>query len=168
MPTHTQGVVTPTDGVSERSMGKRDDASLKAAYPASPLYTEQYTDDNRRADFEERCLQGTVNDGGHTFSTFNLDYKLEEGDTQGPPNMDDVKTGGGGLPASPYVPNVTSPGPGSVNPSDMPAPPEGFGQRPSDTPFIGVGALESPAGTSAKQSRHTLGDYRLGKAAGGE
>ena len=168
MPTHTQGVVSPTNGVSERALGQRDDASLQQAFPASPLYTGQYTDDNRRSDFQERCLEGTVNDQGHTFNTFNLDYKLEEGDTQGPPNMEDVVTGPGGLPASPYVPNVTSPGPGSANPSDMPAPPEGFGQRPSDTPFIGVGALENPAAASEKQSRHTLGDYRLGKAAGGE
>ena len=34
--------------------------------------------------------------------------------------LTEVETGGGGLPASPYMPNLTSPGPGSINAADQP------------------------------------------------
>ena len=75
----------------------------------------------------------------------------------------DVATGAGGLPASQYVPNPASPGPGSQNPTDMPAPPEGFGQTPNgDTYGSGTGALTRPADTSKTIARHTLGSYGLG------
>ena len=102
-------------------------------------------------------MDAVINDGGHTFGTYDTSYS-------GAPDLNDVETGGGGLPASPYVPNVTSPGPGSINPTDMPAPPDGFGQRPSDTWGSGVGSQESPAISSARHSGHTLGEYILGKA----
>lgn len=160
MPTHTQGIVEIKGSPSNRDLGNRDDASLQAAYPGSPIYAEELTDDERRAAFQALCLEGQINDQGHTFGTFSVDFSDA-------PDLSEVKTGGGGLPASPYSPNVTSPGPGSTSPEDMPAPPEGFNQTPSDTPFVGVGALESPKATSEKHARHTLGDYELGKALGG-
>lgn len=37
----------------------------------------------------------------------------------GAPAYSDVETGGGGLPSTPFTPNLVSPGPGSMNPSDM-------------------------------------------------
>ena len=155
MPTHTQGVVEIKGEPSSKSLGKRDDLTLRAAFPGSPLL--EMKDDEIKADFEERCLNGTVNDAGHTFGTQNLDYVDA-------PDLNEVETGPGGLPASPYVPNPTSPGEGSVDPSDLPSPPDGYGTTPSATPFIGVGALENPKGTSERQARHTLGDYALGKS----
>ena len=73
-------------------------------------------------------------------------------------------TGAGGLPASPYVPNPSSPGEGSVDPSAQPAAPDGFGQTPSATPGTGVGSQLSPQASSAAISGQTLGDYGLGKS----
>lgn len=158
MPTHTQGIVQVKEA-SSKALGARDDATLQAAFAGSPIYTEELTDDERRADFQARCLEGTINDSGHTFGTFSVDFSEA-------PDMAEVATGGGGLPASPYSPNVTSPGPGSTSAEDMPEAPEGYNSSPSDTPFIGTGALTSPKSTSEKQARHTLGDYQLGKSIG--
>ena len=156
MPTHKQGVVEIRGEISTKSLGKRDDNFLRAAFPGNPLL--ELSDDDVRADFEAKVLNGIVNDAGHTFGTFNRDYPDA-------PDLNEVETGGGGLPASPYVPNPVSPGEGSVDPRDQGEPPEGFGETPSSTPFEGVGALENPKGTSERNARHTLGDYKLGQSA---
>ena len=157
MPTHTQTMLEPVS--TEAGMGTSSTSMAQTCFPASPIYMGELTDAERTEQFQALCLSGEVNDGGHTFGTFNRDYVDA-------PNLSEVETGGGVLPASPYVPNPVSPGEGSVNPSDQAEPPEGFGQTPSSTPFVGVGALESPKATSEKTARHTLGDYKLGKGVG--
>tara|TARA_Y100000287_G_C14178415_1_gene333580 strand:- start:148 stop:630 length:483 start_codon:yes stop_codon:yes gene_type:complete len=159
MPTHTQGIVEIKGTPSSRSKGTRDDATLRAAFAGSPIYNEELTDEAVRADFEMRCMTGQINDEGHTFGTFDVDFS-------GAPDMTEVETGGGGLPASPYSPNVTSPGPGSTSPEDMPEAPEGYNSVPSDTPFVGTGALENPKATSTRQASGRLGSYQLGKSIG--
>ena len=153
MPTHTQNVVEIKGAPSSRSLGARDDQSLRSTFPGTPTF--ELTDAGVRAMYQELALDGVVNDEGHTFGTLNRDYSDA-------PNMEEVKTGGGGLPASPYVPNPVSPGEGSIDPSDQADPPAGFGQTPSSTPGVGVGALENPKGTSERSARHTLGDYKFG------
>jgi len=155
MPTHKQGVVQTRGEPSARSLGKRDDTTLREAFSGNPLL--ELTDDSVRAHFEELCLNGSVNDAGHTFGTFNRDYPDA-------PDLNEVETGAAGLPASPYVPNPVSPGEGSVDPSDLGNPPDNFGKTPSSTPFVGVGALENPKANSERQARHTLGDYKLGQS----
>ena len=70
---------------------------------------------------------------------------------------------GGGAPASAFVPNPSSPGEGSVDPTDQPAAPDGFGTTPSATPGAGVGSQLSPKAASAAVSAQTLGDYGFGK-----
>ena len=105
--------------------------------------------------------------GGNTGAlknSFDRDYN---GTTQNPvPNLEDVETGGGGLPASPFVPNLTSPGPGSVNAADMP---EYAGELP-DPQFnvefgSGKGGLVSPSETSAEIAQQgTLGTYISGRS----
>ena len=157
MPTHTQGVVEIKGEPSSRSLGARDDAVIKKMFAGSPLL--EMKDIDVRKQFQQLVLDGAVNDGGHTFSTFDRDYTDA-------PKMEEVETGAGGLPASPYVPNPVSPGEGSMNPSDLSDPPEGFGSSPSSDVFPGVGSLESPKGNSEKQSKHTLGDYKLGVGVG--
>jgi len=157
MPTHRQNVVEAKGGPSSRALGARDDKNIRASFPGCPTF--EMKDDDVRAQFQALVLDGKVNDEGHTFGNLDRDYTEA-------PNMEEVETGGGGLPASPWVPNPVSPGEGSVNPSDQTDPPEGFGQTPSSTPFVGVGAVESPKGTSERAGRHTLGDYKLGKGVG--
>ena len=157
MPTHKQGTVESI--ITVRDMGSADTATAQAAFPASPMHLGEMTAESIRQQFQEKVIDGVVNDGGHTFGTFDRDYADA-------PDLNEVETGGGGLPASPYVPNPTSPGPGSVNPSDQPEPPEGFGQNPSDTPGSGVGSQLQPKTSSEAQSKGTLGDYVMGKAWG--
>ena len=155
MPQHKQGTVEPV--ITERFMGRSASNDLATSFPASPIHSGEMTDESIRAQYQEIVMDAVINDEGHTFGTYDTSYS-------GAPNLDDVETGGGGLPASPYVPNVTSPGPGSLNPADMPEPPEGFGQRPSDTWGSGVGSQESPAISSARHSGHTICEYLLGKS----
>jgi hypothetical protein len=157
MPTHTQGTVESLTTVKDK--GSADSSNLQAAFPASPIHMGEMTADSVRKQFQDEVIDGTVNDGGHTFGTFNRDYADA-------PDLNEVKTGGGGLPASPYVPNPTSPGPGSVNAADQAEPPEGFGQTPSDTPGSGVGSQLQPKTSSESQSKGRLGDYVMGKAWG--
>ena len=152
MPTHTQTMVEPKDEGSTRDKGSRDDATLRAAFSSSPIYNETYTDENRKEDFMNRCMRNPINDGGHTFGTFDPNFT-------GAPNFDDVETGGGGLPANAWSPNTMTPIGGSTSPEDMPSPPEGYNAEPSDTPFIGEGAKKSPHTTSASQSLTELGEY---------
>ena len=154
MPTHKQGTVNPP--LSERGMGKSASNDLKASYASSPVYNE-LTEDSIKEQYQKEVLDGDVNDGGHTFGVFNRDYVDS-------PDMGDVETGGEGKPASAFVPNPVSPGEGSVDPSDQAEAPEGFGQTPSATPFVGVGSQLSPKASSEAISRHTLGDYGLGKS----
>ena len=155
MPQHKQG--TTEAGITVRAMGRSATNDLKTAYRASPIHKGEMTDEIVRAHYQEIVMDNIINDEGHTFGTYDTSYS-------GSPDLNDVETGGGGLPASPYVPNVTSPGPGSLNPADMPAPPEGFGQRPSDTWGSGVGSQESPKRSSERHSQHTIGEYLLGRS----
>jgi len=157
MPTHNQDIVQ-TREVSSRDLGKRDDATLQAAFAGSPIHDETFTDENRKEDFQHR-INNVINDHGHTFHTFDPNYTDA-------PDKKETEIGAAGLPASPYSPNVTSPGPGSTSPEDMPSAPDGYNSTPSDTPFIGDGALTNPKVTSGRQSKHTLKEYRLGHSIG--
>ena len=155
MPTHTQGTVNPP--VTERSMGKAGTNNLKGIFTQSPIYTEELSEESIRQEFQDTVLDATINDGGHTFGTFETGYVDA-------PDLADVKTGGGGDPASPHVPNPTSPGPGSFNPTDQPKPPDGYGETANSQWGSGVGSGLGPAESSAKIASQKLGDYVLGKA----
>lgn len=157
MPTHTQKTVEHLTTV--RDMGSADSASLKSSFPGSPIHSGEMTAESIKEQFQAEVIDGTVNDGGHTFGTFSRDYSDS-------PDLAEVKTGGAGLPASPYVPNPTSPGEGSLNATDQPEPPEGFGQNPSATWGSGVGSQLQPKTSSEQQSRGRLGDFVMGRAWG--
>ena len=159
MPGHKQTTVESV--ITERGMGRSASADMSTIYSSSPIHKGELTEASVKAMYQDLALDGVANDGGHTFGEQSRDYV-----DNGAPNMGDVETGGGGLPASPFVPNPMSPGPGSLNPADIPEPPEGYGQEPNNTPFAGVGSKENPATTSAQVQGHTLGDYGLGDRSG--
>ena len=154
MPTHTQGTVEPK--VTTRQLGKSATNDLKSAYSTSPVYNDM-TPDSIRQQFQDEVLDGVINDDGHTFGTFDTNFSDA-------PNLADVETGGGGLPASPYVPNPSSPGEGSMNPTDQPEAPAGFGETPSAQWGSGVGSQLQPSAASEKISSQKLGDYVMGKS----
>mgnify|MGYP001179042808 CR=1 FL=1 len=155
MPTHTQGTVDAP--VTKRSAGKTDTNDLKAIYSQSPMYKGEVTPESIKAQFQNEVIDAVINDQGHTFGTFDTNYVDA-------PNLEDVETGGGGLPASPYVPNPSSPGPGSINPTDQPEAPDGYGQNAPTQWGSGVGHALQPADSSAKISGQKLGDYVMGKS----
>ena len=157
MATHKQLMVEIP--VNERGFGKSDSASLVSAYGASPIHAGEINDESIKELAQTLLLDGIVNDAGHTFGEFNRDYVDA-------PVIADVETGAGGLPGSPYVPNPSSPGPGSMNATDIPAPPDGFGTEAGNQFGSGVGSQLGPDQSSASQSTAVLNDFQLGKAPG--
>jgi hypothetical protein len=156
MATHKQLMVEVP--VTQRGAGSSDTASLVSAYGASPIHAGEINDQSIKELAQQLLLDGIVNDSGHTFGEFNRDYVDA-------PVIADVDVAGKNL-ASPYVPNPSSPGPGSLNAADIPAPPAGFGQTPGDQWGTGVGSQLSPNQSSSSQSAGELNDFQLGKAPG--
>lgn len=158
MPTHRQLTVeVPT---TSRGNGKSDTSTLQKAFPSSPIYKGELTDAVVREEGQTLLADGLVNDGGHTFGEFDRDYA-------GAPDLEkDVPVGGGGLPGSPYAPNIASPGvEGSLNPSDIPdiGVEATESARGSGDPFPG-NALESPSKTTQNTSAQKIGSLKFGKS----
>jgi hypothetical protein len=155
MPSHRQ--LTVEVPPTTRGNGSADTKNLKTIFPGSPIYTGELTDDVVRKMGQELLVDGIVNDGGHTFGEFDRDYPEA-------PNLADVETGGGGLPGSPYAPNIAAP-PEGMNPKDIPV--EGAAAtenaRGSGSPFPGDG-LASPAKTTKKIAGQKLGSLIFGSS----
>jgi len=162
MPDQRQTIVN-TEVPSNKPKGARNDERVRAAFPDSPIYTGEMTDEERKKLFEKLVMTGVVLNG-IGISYFDRDFK---GNDKNPvPNLSEVETGGGGLPASPYVPNLASPGPGSVNAADQP---EFAGELPNPDLNVefgsGMGGLVSPHETSPKiASQTTLKSYISGRS----
>jgi hypothetical protein len=158
MPTHKQLTVEVPN--STRGNGRSDTKTLQKAFPSSPIYSGELTDMVVQDEGQQLLVDGPVNDGGHTFGSFNRDYN-------GAPDLEkDVQIGGAGLPGSPYAPNIASPGEGhGTDPSNIPA--EGAEAtelaKGSGGPFPGNG-LESPNKTSKNVSAQKLGSLIFGKS----
>ena len=151
--------VPPTDGSLAR-VSSSNTGRLQTIFKDSPIYKGEINDSKLLEDYR-KVLTGITNDGGHTFNTISMDY--EGSGDQTPPSYGDVKTGGEGLPASAWVPNPSSPGPGSLNPTGQ-VEVEGFGTNASDTPFVGAGSQLSPSDSSKKLGALKLGEYLKGRA----
>jgi hypothetical protein len=142
---------------STRGMGTHDYNALKTAYPASPIHGGNL-DDATVKDLAQALLLDDVVEGNEDYPSFNPNYT-------GAPDISSVDVAGKNL-ASPYVPNPTSPGPGSMNASDIGDAPDGFGQEPNDQFGTGVGSQLSPDQSSAAQSTGQIGKLDFGKAPG--
>jgi len=158
MPSVKQTTVDPAATTS--GLGSSNTEGLAATFPASPIHSGDLTRDSVEASGNDLLMQGTVQ-GGMGIPSYSRDFTGEDSGVSAPDG--DVETGAGGLPASAYVPNPASPGPGSQNPTDLPAPPEGFGQTPNgDTYGSGTGALTNPADTTKIIASTKLGSFGLG------
>lgn len=149
MPSHKQITVEPDENQTA-SGSKSNRAALKSMFVSAPYFND-YTAEAVQALGQELLLDGEVNDMGHTFGTFNKDYS-------GAPDFGDVDTGGGGLPASAWVPNPASPLDGVNNPGSIPEAPDGYGETPADNWGSGIGSQLSPSASSAAISGQTIGD----------
>jgi len=103
----------------------------------------------------DQILSGEINDAGYMFGTVDIDYKSA-------PNLAEVVIGGGGLPGSPWAPNIAVP-PEGQNPADIPA--AGVeataAAKGSGGAFQGDG-LQSPHNTSAIISGQKIGSLAKG------
>lgn len=152
-----QTIVQPA-AAPPKPKGARNDNNLRSAFPNSPVFLGELTDEERKKLYQELALDGVVVNG-NGLNSFNRDFVDA-------PDLSEVETGGGGLPASPFIPNLTSPGPGSVSANDQL---EYNGELPNaefkNSFGSGKGGLISPAETSAELSKQgTLGTYISGRS----
>jgi len=149
-----QTIVEPA-APTDKPYGTRSESNMQAIYASSPIYAGDINDDERKAQFQELALDGTITNG-LGLNSFSRDFSDA-------PDLGEVDTGAGGLPASPYMPNPTAPGPGSVFPSDQAAY-TGEIPDPGVEYGVGLGGLASPVDTSTNISSQTLGDYISGRS----
>ena len=134
-----------------------DSVLLSKAFPQSPINNGTMTDGSTTSEYE-KVLDEPINDGGYYFGEYNPKFVDA-------PNLDDVETGAGGLPATPFVPNVASPGEGSNNPTELPDPPNA-NQAPTNATFGAGGGTINPSKTSEEIAKPKLGDYMMPTTSG--
>jgi len=149
-----------------------DTASVKSCFPATPLEViDQLKDDGTKDSsanpmmkwYQENVLDAVI-EGNDLFpGGVSMNFSSTNA-SPAPPTLGEADTGDAGRPASAWVPNPVSPGPGSVNPADQGEAPAGFGETPNDTPGVGVGSQLGVVDSSAQQDTATLGSYGLGKS----
>lgn len=185
-------VKPPDNGSRTGGLGKRNQQNVSAIFSSSPLYKENdYTPeeveslgvsvlnggggegDNVTGNYTK---DGVADDAGYMFNQVDLRFagRRKDGSVElayAAPDLTTVKTGGEGLPATPYTPNPTSPGEGNgIDPSQMPeftgaSPSDGDANLASAKQFgRGDGSSANPSVTSAETSRATIGKYMLGTA----
>jgi hypothetical protein len=170
MATFPQTIVETKD--SSRGLGHRSKSTLQQMFPGSPIHSGEIDNDFVKKQAEMLLLQGVVASSGGDWG-FNPAFDRDFTDAPDIP-ADVTAGGGGGEPATAWVPNPSSPGEGSVSPTDMPAPPSdmrGGPDGPSNPfPASGGGATTNPSDTSlaisTKQDKIlTVGQYILGSSA---
>lgn len=160
MPDYPQTKVnTPITEASIGGGGKIASTStsmLKAVFASSPIHSGELTDDLVTEQYENE-INGELDDGGHLFGKVNLDYV--------DPNGSKVETGGGGLPASPYLPNPVSPGEGNgADPTKQHKAPDGYGTIPTNTVYGAGGSTTDRIETSSKIGVTKLKNYIKGSS----
>ena len=177
MSSSKQATVTPIDSHPEAGLGTRghrNDASLRSAFPATPIFpspSPEYSDlvvasigvaslNGNGGDGDSVAnigvSEGIINDAGYMFGTLDLNYT----DSPDVPNLDIA--GGGGKPASPHVPNLSS------APTTFPASQPEFDESALPNPGVeygsGLGGLVSPKDTSDGISGQSIKNLRSGRS----
>lgn len=174
MPEQRQTIVQPAVP-SNKPFGTRNESNLQGMFPGSPIYAGNMSDEERKKSYQLLSLDGDVNDSaevagtvvqggpGHGFNSHDRDFTDA-------PDMSQVVTGGGGLPSSPYTPNLTSPGPGSLNAADQPAfngtLPDGE-NRSNFGSGLGGTALPSETSNEISSQNIHIGTYISGRSYAG-
>jgi hypothetical protein len=151
-----------------KAKGSRNQVNLVSCFPASPIYAAAggISNDERKKTYQDLALDGKIVNG-NGLNSFNLDF---EGTTQNPiPNLADVDIAAHNLP-SPFMPNPTSPGPGSLNAADKPAYTGTVPDMNFNVEFgSGKGGTVSPIETAGEISRQSvyLSSYISGRSYAG-
>lgn len=153
-------IVENDDGTRTGGLGRRHSANYASAYAQSPIHLGEMTDDSVREAFIAGVQQGDATTSfdaygvavaggtGNRMASFDRDYPDAPDVAAGTTTMDGKTFGEGeGAPSSPYIPPLTSPGPGVVNAS---AQPKYTGVLPAATGEFGsgLGGTTSPSKTS--------------------
>jgi hypothetical protein len=122
---------------STRGKGSSSTADLMSMFPGSPGVAD-YLGPAGAAAYKKEALdlllQGEVTTNLQTGAADRDFGKNATDDRRKPPSYGDgAIPASGPAPASAWVPNTTSPGPGSVDPNDQPAPPTGYGTVPTNS-----------------------------------
>ena len=140
--------------------GKRYPANYVSAYPASPIHSGEMTDEEVVKTFIPAVQEGDATTSftaygisvaggvGNRMSSYDRDYPDAPDIASNTTTLDGKVFGtGAGAPSSPYVPPLTSPGPGSLSATDQPA---YTGILPAATGEFGsgIGGTANPADTS--------------------
>lgn len=149
----------------EKGTSKTD--NLKNMFPGSPIYKGDISD-NERLEFFQNLLNldnidnDTLHAAGGYYGIPNFDMNYLN---NGLPLIKDVKTGGGGLPASPYAPNPVSPGPGSTTAANQPAYEGEIKNITTISNFgSGLGGLAEPTITAKNIGTQKIGEYVSGRS----
>jgi hypothetical protein len=153
--------------VLNKDKGTSNTANLRSMFPGSPINKGDISD-QERLEFYQNLLDlsnidsDTLHAAGGYYGTPNYSMNYVE---NGMPILADVQTGGGGLPATPYSPNPTSPGPGSTSAFDKPE----YTGTVKDPATIsnfgtGLGGLVEPTVTSKNIATQTIGNYVSGRS----
>ena len=154
-----QTIIQPT-APSIKPKGARNQSNLQSMFPNSPMYNGDMSDDERRKSFQALALDGNVNDDvevagvqvpggqGNGINSHSREYTDA-------PDLNDVVTGGGGLP-----------GPGSLNASDQPVYTGDLPDSENRSNFgSGLGGLAQPAETSNSiANQNILESYISGRS----
>lgn len=149
-------------GNGKLGLGSSSPSTRRNAFPASPIFKNEIPD---WLDYHDKVLRGNsdIVPGGQNFQFTTPDGKTPSRtfSENNPPNIEDVESGPGGLPGSPWTPNVASPD-GTTNYSNIPAPPYSpTVAQATDNYGVGLGGTANPIATSATQTK--IYDYTLGK-----
>lgn len=153
--------------VISKPKGASNTANLRSMFPGSPINKGEVTD-AERLEFYQNLLDlsnidaDVLHAAGGYYGIPNHSMNYIE---NGMPVIADVQTGGGGLPASPYAPNPSSPGPGSTSAADQPAY-TGIIKDPITVSNFGtgLGGLVEPVSTAKNIGTQTIGNYVSGRS----
>ena len=143
---------------TDTSKGSRKQGNLTSCFAASPIYTGDMSNDERKKLYAKLALEGVVIKG-NGINSFDRDFTDA-------PNLEDVDTREHNLP-SPYMPNPTSPGPGSLNAADKPAYTGTVPDQDFNVEFgSGKGGTVSPSETAKEISKQSvyLSSYISGRS----
>jgi len=157
MAEQNQIMVEPVSVNSPAAKGDRIDVNLRSCFAASPIYNSELTNQERKEYYQKLVLDGTIVNG-NGFNSVSMDYNDS-------PNLENVDISTHNLP-SPYMPNPTSPGPGSLNAADKPTYTGNVPDPANNIEFgSGLGGLVSPSKSASQINQQgSLFSYISGKS----
>lgn len=141
----------PISNGIESALGEANIKRIKESFPAAPIYASDFSEDKVQADHRELVLDGEVEDGNGIQGTFSRDYTQGPTERERAPDVASItEDNAGNKLYSPYVPNPTSPGPGSFEaPEELPLTPAPNPQDRENKQFgTGFSSVYNPVASS--------------------